>query len=183
MAQHERGVWLIATLLAVVLTRVISERVTRLRVGGLTPVATRAVMPDFQMIDPRGGQWRLEDHRGQAVVVNLWATWCGPCLSETPSLVKAAGELGGEGVSLVGVSLDAGGSTAENRAKVTEFAKHYRVTYPVGFAVGGIMNEFSVPEIPTTILVDREGRVAKRYPGMVTAAVLEADVRSVLRGD
>ena len=124
----------------------------------------------------------MEDHRGQAVVVNLWATWCGPCLEETPALVRAAREMDVKDVAMVGLALDSGGATEENKGKVADFAKHFGVKYPLAFPVGGVPMELEVGSIPTTILVDREGRVAKTYPGAVTAEVLEADVREVLRG-
>ena len=168
-----------ALLVAVPLMRTISERVTRIRAGGLTAVGQRSAMGELRLVDVQGGTWRLEDHRGQVVVVNLWATWCGPCIEETPALVRTAREMD---VAVVGLSLDSGGATEENKRKVAEFARHYGAGYPLTFPMGGVPMELEVGSIPTTILVDREGRVAKTYPGPVTADVLEADVREVLRG-
>jgi cytochrome c biogenesis protein CcmG/thiol:disulfide interchange protein DsbE len=179
LRRRERAIWLVALLVAVPLVRMISERATRIRAGGLTAVGQRRAMGELPLVDVQGHAWRIEDHRGQAVVVNLWATWCGPCIEEAPALVKTATEVD---VAMVGVSLDSGGATEANRGKVLEFANHFGVRYPLVFPVGGVPMELEVGSIPTTILVDREGKVAKTYLGAVTAEVLEADVREVLRG-
>ena len=167
---------------AIPLTRLISERASRVRAGGLTAVGKRRALGGLQLVTASGDRWRIEDHLGQVVVINLWATWCGPCLEEEPQLAKFAAEMDGNDVAMVGVALDAGGATAENKAKVAEFARHYRVTYPLVFPGGGVPMELQVPEIPVTILVDRKGRVAKTYDNEVTREVLETDVRELLRG-
>jgi cytochrome c biogenesis protein CcmG/thiol:disulfide interchange protein DsbE len=177
--RHERVILLAVLLVAIPSVRMISEYAGRIRAGGLTAAGKRTAMGRMRLVDVHGNDWRLEDHRGQAVVINLWATWCGPCLEETPALVRVAREMD---VAMVGVSVDSGGATEENKGKVTEFAKHFGVGFPLVFPVGGVPMELEVGSIPTTILVDRQGKVAKTYPGAVTAEVLEADVREVLQG-
>jgi cytochrome c biogenesis protein CcmG/thiol:disulfide interchange protein DsbE len=87
-----------------------------------------------------------------------------------------------ENVAVVGLSVDAGGLTDGNRAKVREFARHYKVPYALGFPEAGSMIAMQDQTIPTTVLVDREGRVAKTYVGALTAGVLEEDVRAVAQG-
>jgi cytochrome c biogenesis protein CcmG/thiol:disulfide interchange protein DsbE len=180
--RHERAILLVVLLVAVPLARMISEYAGRIRAGGLTAVGQRSAMGRVRMVDVQGNDWRLEDHRGQVVAINLWATWCGPCLEEAPALVRVAREVDPKDVAVVGLALDSGGATEENKGKVAEFARHFGVGYPLVFPVGGVPMELEVGSIPTTILVDREGRVAKTYGGPVTAEVLEADVRQVLRG-
>jgi cytochrome c biogenesis protein CcmG/thiol:disulfide interchange protein DsbE len=175
--------WLLGILMvAVPLTRLLQERVTRLRAGGLTVVGKRRALGALELTAASGDPWRMEEHRGQVVVINLWATWCGPCIEEEPQLAKFAAEMGGDDVAMVGVALDSGGATEENKAKVAEFARHFHVGYALVFPAGGVPTELQVPEIPVTILVDREGRVAKTYRGEVTREVLETDVRELLRG-
>jgi cytochrome c biogenesis protein CcmG, thiol:disulfide interchange protein DsbE len=94
-----------------------------------------------------------------------------------PGLVKLAREDGPKGLSLIGVSLDTG-----ERTKVREFARRFDVPYPIAFP--GKMSQISagLEGIPTTILVDRKGRVAKSYVGAVRLADFEADV-DVLLGE
>jgi cytochrome c biogenesis protein CcmG/thiol:disulfide interchange protein DsbE len=181
--KNRERMWMLALLVvAVPLTRLLEERLTRVRAGGLTQVAQRRPLGVVELTEAAGGAWRLEEHRGQVVVINLWATWCGPCIEEEPELAKFAAAMPGGEVAMVGVSLDSGGATEANQTKVEEFARHFQVRYPLAFPAGGMPLELQVPTIPVTILVDRQGRVAKTYRGEVTRDVLAEDVRELLRG-
>ncbi|HWW22798.1 MAG TPA: TlpA disulfide reductase family protein [Edaphobacter sp.] len=144
--------------------------------GYIAPVESRKVMPALEMERLDGGEWRLEDHLGQVVLINYWATWCGPCQMETPGLVSLARELGPKGLAVVGVSMDTG-----DRAKVRNFVERFQVSYPVVFPARMSQMEFGMEGLPTTILLDRNGRVAKTYVGAVRRADFEADVNAVLR--
>jgi cytochrome c biogenesis protein CcmG/thiol:disulfide interchange protein DsbE len=131
-------------------------------------------MPELLMDQLDGGNWRMVDHRGQVVLVNYWATWCGPCVEETPGLVRLAGER--KELAVVGVSMDQG-----DRKKVRDFVSRFQVPYPVVFPEA--MSQMrSGMGLPTTILVDRSGRVAKTYVGAVRRGDFEADV-DVLLGE
>ena len=117
----------------------------------------------------------MEDHRGQVVLINYWATWCGPCQMETPGLVRLVRELGPKGLAVVGVSMDEG-----NRKKVRDFVERFQVNYPVVFPERMSQMGSGMEGLPTTILVDRNGRVAKTYVGAVRQADFQADVNAVL---
>jgi len=143
--------------------------------GGIVPVASRKVMPSLALAQLGGGTWRMADHRGQVVLVNYWATWCGPCWEETPGLVRLAHELGPRGLAVVGVSIDQGG-----REKVQKFVDDFKVPYPVAFPEPLSQMEWGMEGVPTTILVDREGRVAKSYVGAVREADFREDVEALL---
>jgi thiol-disulfide isomerase/thioredoxin len=134
-------------------------------------------MPKLVLEQLGGGAWRLGDHQGQVVLINYWATWCGPCREETPGLARMARELGPEDFAVVGVSLDEGG-----REKVQRFVDEFHLSYPVAFP--GPMSQMSqgMEGVPTTILVDRKGRVAKTYVGAVGEEDLRRDV-AVLLGE
>jgi thiol-disulfide isomerase/thioredoxin len=144
--------------------------------GHIAPVESRKVMPALEMERLDGGEWRLEDHLGQVVLINYWATWCGPCQMETPGLVSLARELGPKGLAVVGVSMDTG-----DRAKVRNFVERFQVRYPVVFPEKMSQLGSGIEGLPTTILLDRNGRVAKTYVGAVRRADFEADVNAVLR--
>jgi cytochrome c biogenesis protein CcmG, thiol:disulfide interchange protein DsbE len=144
--------------------------------GHLAPVGSRQVMPGLVMERLDGGVWRMEDHRGQVVLINYWATWCGPCQEETPGLVRLARELGPKGLAVVGVSMDEG-----DRKKVRDFVERFQVSYPVVFPAAMSQLGSGMVGLPTTILVDRNGRVAKTYVGAVRRADFEMDVNAVLR--
>ncbi|MEO6912278.1 MAG: TlpA disulfide reductase family protein, partial [Edaphobacter sp.] len=87
----------------------LSQRRGQMRAGGITPVALRRAAPEMVLEQMDGGSWRLRDHRGQVVLINLWASWCGPCRMETPGLVRLYREAGPRGLEVVGLSLDVGG--------------------------------------------------------------------------
>ena len=123
-----------------------------------------------------GGVWRIVDHRGQVVLINYWATWCGPCQVETPGLVSLARRLGPNGLAVVGVSMDEG-----DRKKVRDFVERFQIPYPVVFPEEMSQLGTGMVGLPTTILVDREGRVAKTYIGAVGRRDFEADINTVLR--
>ena len=144
--------------------------------AGVTAVAERHAMADVELEMAAGGTWRLVDHRGRVVAINLWATWCGPCREETPILVRLVRELGPQGFAAVGVSLDDG----DRRAKVKAFADRFEVNYPLAFPDAMSQMSAGLEGIPTTILVDREGRVAKTYVGAMRESVLRADVETLL---
>jgi peroxiredoxin len=143
--------------------------------GGIVPMGSRRVMPQLVLSQLDGGVWRMADHRGQVVLINYWATWCGPCWEETPGLVRVARELGPKGVAVVGVSLDEGG-----REKVKQFVDEFRLPYPVAFPEPMSQIERGLEGVPTTILVDREGRVAKTYVGAVREGDFREDVAALL---
>jgi cytochrome c biogenesis protein CcmG, thiol:disulfide interchange protein DsbE len=144
--------------------------------GHLVPVGSRKMMPALVMERLDGGEWRLADHQGQVVLINYWATWCGPCQIETPGLVSLAQELGPQGLAVVGVSMDEG-----DRKKVKDFVERFQVSYPVVFPAAMSQLGSGMEGLPTTILVDRNGRVAKTYVGAVRRGDFETDVKALLR--
>jgi peroxiredoxin len=143
--------------------------------GGMVAVASRREMPGLALEQLGGGTWRIEDHRGQVVLINYWATWCGPCRVETPGLGRLFRELGPTGLTVVGVSLDEG-----DRGKVQRFVEEFRVPYPVAFPAPMSQLEQGLEGLPTTILVDRKGRVAKTYVGAVREGVFREDAKALL---
>ena len=160
--------------MAVLLVGVVRERFSE--GPGVTASRARRAMGDVGLEEVGGGRWRLAEHRGQVVAINLWATWCGPCREETPMMVRLVRELGPRGFAVVGVSLDEGDRTGKVRA----FAERFEVNYPLAFPEAMSQMSVGLEGIPTTILVDRAGRVAKTYVGEVRESVLRADVGTLL---
>ena len=150
---------------------------------GVTQIAQRGSPRELAviLIDPlerRGQEWRLSEERGHVVAVNLWATWCGPCVSETPALVRLNNDLFAQGFRVVGISLD---TASDREARVRAFEKAYGVRYPMAFPDGMSQMEAGLTGIPTTLLFDRHGRTAKIYVGAVREASVRADVTELLR--
>lgn len=118
-----------------------------------------------------GKRWDLAAQRGQWVLVNYWATWCGPCLEEMPELSALAALR--EHVSVIGLAYDEA-EPAELRA----FLQAHPVTYPIAqVSVYAPPPAFGVPRtLPTSWLLDPEGRIVRKYSGQVTARMLENDI-------
>jgi cytochrome c biogenesis protein CcmG, thiol:disulfide interchange protein DsbE len=144
--------------------------------GGIVAASERRVMPALVMTELDGGTWRMAEHRGQVVLVNYWATWCGPCWEETPGLIRLSKEMG-PGLAVVGVAVDEGGTE-----KVRKFVEEFRVPYPVTLPERMSQMSYGLEGVPTTVLVDRQGRVAKTYVGAVRERDFREDV-GVLLGE
>lgn len=167
--------WVLGVLLlGVAVTSYLASRPAR-QAGGFTPAGSRVAIPELEMAQLGGGTWRLAKHRGQVVLINDWATWCGPCREEMPGLAEVARGLAPKGLAVVGVSLDKGDPKV-----VQAFVDHYRVPYPVAFPAALSQVEQGMEGIPTTVLVDRAGRVVKTYVGEVRRVDFETDVANVL---
>lgn len=140
--------------------------------GGAKPRAPRKdgadAMPVLEVATLDGKPWRLADHRGRWVVVNYWATWCGPCLKEMPEL--SALDAMREDVEVIGLAYE---DIAP--AELKAFLRKRPVVYPI--AVVDVYDPpaaFDAPRgLPTTWLVAPDGRVAHHFLGPVTAADLE----------
>src|SRR3984885_8895034 len=102
----------------------ISVGPTAVAAGGEKPAA-------LSLKDMQGSKVKLSDLRGKIVVLNFWATWCGPCNAEMPMLVKAAATYSGKNVTFIGVSVDA----AETQSKVAGYVQKLQIAYPIW--VGG----------------------------------------------
>jgi cytochrome c biogenesis protein CcmG/thiol:disulfide interchange protein DsbE len=143
--------------------------------GGVRAVKDRHPVADLVMPQFNGSSWRLSDHRGQVVLINYWASWCAPCRQETPGLIDLARDYRYKGLSIVGVSMDEGGKRA-----VESFLSEFHVPYPVLMPDLTSPSAPAVEALPTSVLVDRNGRAAKSYVGAVRESVFRADVDRLL---
>jgi peroxiredoxin len=121
-----------------------------------------------------GEEVSLESLKGRKVVLNFWATWCGPCRLEMPAFTKVYSEYKERGVEMVG----AANETRASRPKVVDFARRLGIEFPIWLeASSDHMDAFKVgPELPATVLVDREGRLAARIQGVTD----ESQLRSLI---
>jgi len=135
----------------------------------------RPFAPPFALVDLDGAPLDLARLRGKVVIIDFWATWCGPCRDEAPRLVALQNQLGPRGLQLVGISLD------DDAAPVRKFVREHNVNYPVAVGDAGLAKRYgTVLGLPVKILVDRDGRMAARHSGAVDASALQREVKLLL---
>lgn len=119
-----------------------------------------AMAPDFTLKALNGPNLRLQEHRGQVVLVNFWATWCAPCRREMPHLNKLAEKYGKSGFLLLGVNVD------DDARKAADAAASYGLKFPVLFDTDKFVSKaYDLKTMPSTVVIDRNGRVRYLHRG------------------
>jgi len=136
--------------------------------------------PDFTLENVRTGQTvRLADFRGKVLLIDFWATWCGPCRMAIPHLIDLHQEYADRGFSVLGVSLDQHGP-----AYVRAFVESNGIPYPVVMGDQTTVDRYgSIRSIPTAFLVDREGHVVGRYEGFRQKSFFEQRIEQLLAAE
>lgn len=125
--------------------------------------------PDFSLKTMEGNTFTLSDHKGQVIVLNFWATWCGPCRKEIPDFIDLQKELRSEGVLFAGVSLDKKGWS-----KVRPYAKKMGINYPIMVDDGSVSRQYGpIRAIPTSFIINKKGKVEYVAPGMLNRKKLK----------
>jgi thiol-disulfide isomerase/thioredoxin len=134
--------------------------------------------PGFELADLSGKKVTLADFKGKVVILDFWATWCGPCREEIPDFVKLQAKYKGQGLEIVGLSLDDGGEGV-----VRPFAEKHNVNYTMLLANPETADRYGgVVGIPTTFVLDRQGRIVKKFIGMMGPQVFEEAIQPLLAG-
>lgn len=131
--------------------------------------------PDFQLEYGDGRTASLSAWQGQPVMLNFWATWCAPCRQEMPELVEAHRQHAENGLVVVGVN------AFESVEQAAPFVQEFEMSFPVAMDNRGELQQlYQVRGLPTTIFIDREGRVAARWSGLLTADLLAEFLDQIL---
>ena len=130
------------------------------------------VVLDFTLPTPRGDTLRLRSFRGKVVLLNIWASWCGPCRDEFPLMAELSRDLPAEDFAVVAVSDDT------READAQRFLAEFNPPFAIAWARGALRRDLAYNGLPFTVLLDREGRVLHRYIGFGGPAQFER-----LRGD
>jgi thiol-disulfide isomerase/thioredoxin len=131
--------------------------------------------PDFTLKDLEGKQVRLSDFRGKAVLLNFWATWCGPCKIEMPWFVELQKQYGPQGLEIVGVALDDSG-----RDEIQKFAREMGVNYLILQGQDDVGDAYGAVGLPTTFYIDRTGKIIDSASGLVSRSEIEDNVKKAL---
>ena len=149
-----------------------------LRAGDAPNAAAVQALLAAPLKDLEGGTRAIESWRGKVLVINFWATWCAPCRKEIPEFVKVQERHGARGLQFVGIAFD-------QPEPVGKFAGEYGINYPL--LIGGLDTMALMREsgnkagvLPFTLVLDRQGKVARGYRGTLDEAILESEVVPLL---
>ena len=125
------------------------------------------------------GMFRSEDVRGKVVILNFWASWCGPCKRELPELQKLYGEYAEQGVLVVGISVD------DIAGQARSMAKELGITFPLVLDVSSQATASTYPfgTLPTSLVLDRRGRVRAKHSGYtpITIRQMRSEIETILK--
>jgi peroxiredoxin len=146
--------------------------------------AVRKAAPLFALLDAKGKSVALSAFRGKPVLVDLWATKCGGCIKEIPYFIDIHQTYARKGLAVIGVSMDIlyedlkGPEEAWNLVK--PFVADRHIKYPILMGDNAFTKSFSVTSLPVTYLLDKRGRIAATYSGVVDRANIEKNIKALL---
>jgi peroxiredoxin len=132
--------------------------------------------PNFSLKTSDGKTVELKKLQGKVVVVNFWATWCGPCKAEIPGFLDVYKQYKAKGLEIVGISLDEPGWKV-----VKPFMDAYKITYPIVIGDGSLAQAYGgIEGIPTSFIVDKKGNIVKQHVGYLDKASFEELIKGLL---
>lgn len=144
----------------------------------LVPAQVNFEAPDVQITDLAGNPVSFSDYRGQVILYNAWATWCPPCKEEMPTLQAYYDDYKDEGFVIIAVE------DGEPVDEVAAFVEEYGLTFPVWpDPTWQATIAFNINNLPTSYVIDRDGRARLTWTGAITRAALEKYVTPLIRGD
>jgi thiol-disulfide isomerase/thioredoxin len=140
-------------------------------------VATSTPSPTWELKGVDGRRAKSSDFAGKVVILDFWATWCGPCRMEIPGFIELQKQYADKGLVVVGVSLDQDGASV-----VKSFMDKVGINYPVVLGDETIVNSFGgVEGIPTTFIIDRSGQIVGKHVGYAAKAEFESEIKPLLK--
>jgi len=131
--------------------------------------------PAFQLDMLDGKPLRVADYKGKVILLNFWATWCGPCRAEIPDLVGLQNKYKDQ-LQIIGLVVD-----DDDREAIRKFVEKFRINYPVAIATDELRNDYGgIPALPTSFVLDAEGRVVQKHEGLRDPVLYEVEIRSLL---
>ena len=183
-----RWFW-IATIGAVLVLGVSWIAYSRALVGGTSTVSNEATTlqaaavaghpaPDFELASPDGEIYKLSDFKGQPVILNFWATWCGPCRAEFPEFQEAAVD-NADSLVIIGIN----NTTADQADQVPGFLEEFGITFPIVLdETGETVKTYRIIGLPTTVFIDSNGIVNEVFTGPLNKAYIESKISELEAG-
>src|SRR5579863_3861261 len=141
-----------------------------------TRVTKSSLAPDFTLESLDGKSMKLSDFRGKAVLLNFWATWCGPCKIEMPWFVELQNQYAAQGFQIVGVAMD-----DASKEDIGKFAKDMGVNYPILIGKESVGDQYGgVPALPESFLIGRDGKIVDKIIGLRGKAEIEDAIKKAI---
>jgi len=138
--------------------------------------AMQGMAPQWELKSVDGRTMKLSDFDGKVVILDFWATWCGPCRLEIPGFVELQKEFGDKGLAVIGVSLDEQGPPV-----VRKFMENFNVNYPMVMADDKVVQDYGgIRAIPTTFIIDRKGKLIRKHVGYASKEEFEKEIKALL---
>ncbi|HYH81774.1 MAG TPA: TlpA disulfide reductase family protein [Longimicrobium sp.] len=168
MTESNRRQWIVVAAVVALLAMLVGVGWTMR--DRFLPVEVGSSAPEVHATDMRGKPVRLSELRGQVVLLNIWATWCGPCQQEMPSMQRLYQTLRGEGLRMVAVSIDAKPGKLDPSGRqggdVAEFARAFGLSFDIWQdPSAAIARDYRTTGVPESFLVDRDGKIVKKVIG------------------
>jgi peroxiredoxin len=141
----------------------------------LKDASVRKVAPDFTLTDEKGATVELSQYKGRVVLLDFWATWCHGCKTEIPWYEGFESKYKDRGLAVIGVSMDADGWKS-----VKPFIEEEKMNYAVVIGNDGLAGRYNVTNMPVTLLIDRNGKIADSHTGVVDKAAWEQEIQALL---
>jgi len=144
--------------------------------GDLKSEGQRKPAPNFSLKDADGNAVNLSDYRGKVVLVNFWATWCGPCEAEIPWFIEFEKKYKDQGFAVLGVSMDDDGWKS-----VRPYVASHKINYRIMIGSELVSQQFGeIESLPTSFVLDREGRIASNHIGLVDKVDYQNEIVKLL---
>lgn len=160
-------------------TGISSDPTGRSSFGEITAPQAGFLAPDFQLKTPKGETYSLSEFRGQAVLINIWATWCPPCRAEMPAIQAIYEEFKPRGLMVLGIN-----STIQDEPlKIGPFLEKYRLTFPILLdETGEVTSNYQIRALPSSFFIDRQGRIHEVViGGPMSPALLRTRIEAILK--
>ncbi len=132
--------------------------------------------PEWKLYDLAGNAVSSDQFAGKVVLVDFWATWCGPCRKSIPDIIDLYEDYKDQGLTVVGVSLDQKGPSV-----VEPFVQKMNITYPIVMGNQQVVQDFGgIRGIPTAFVISQDGKIYQRYVGLRPRSVYEKDIKDLL---